>query len=680
MTAPADPPPRAGVLTSRALRRLAFVLLAAVSLVGTALPASALMTGVDVASWQHTGSAPIDWSAVRSAGHSFAFIKATEGTTYVNPWFAKDWAGAGAAGLFRGAYHFARPALPVSTAVDQARYFVAATGTMAGASDLPPVLDLEVTGGLSQTDLANWTRTWLAEVQRLTGKSPIIYVGYYFWRDSVGNPTDIGAQYRLWLPSYPSDPNSTTFRPLVPAGWPTWTFWQYTSQGTVPGISGGVDLNRYCCDMGNLAALGGSAAGAGNPFGSLDAVQRGPSQVRVQGWAIDPDSTSPINVHVYVDGVWAGQATASVDRPDVGSAYPGFGSGHGYDVTLPIGAGSSQVCVYAINVGAGSTNPLLGCQTLPGDPFGNLESASASGPGTVEATGWAVDPSTSAPDTVDLTVDGVVVASAATSVARPDVVSAFPFAGPTSGFDIVAHDVPGGVHQVCAIARNIGSGTHDQPIGCNSVTVPQSNPIGNLESAQAGLGSARISGWALDPDTTAPIYIHVYVDGVWGGQFLANGSRPDVGQVYAAAGSSHGFDLTLPMATGTHQVCVYGINSGPVGSNSGIGCRTVVVPSDPVGNIDTSARYLGLAQVSGWAIDPDTSAPISVRVYVDGAYVTTALADVARPDVGDAFPAYGPDHGFAPIFGVSPGPHQVCVYGVNVGAGSANPPPWCTTI
>ena len=99
---------------------------------------------------------------------------------------------------------------------------------MTGSLDLPGVLDLESTGGLGQADLANWTRTWLAEVQRLTGKAPMIYTGYYFWRDSVGNPTDIGANYRLWLPSYPADPNSTTFRPLVPAGWSTWTFWQYT--------------------------------------------------------------------------------------------------------------------------------------------------------------------------------------------------------------------------------------------------------------------------------------------------------------------------------------------------------------------------------------------------------------------------------------------------------------------
>ena len=179
----------------RGVRRATLVVaLAVAAVVLMAGSASALLTGVDVASYQHPGGAPIDWQAVRGAGHSFAFIKATENTNYTNPYFASDWAAAGNAGLYRGAYHFARPALPLSTAVDQARYFVSRTGSMTGGLDLPGVLDLEATGGLGQSDLAAWTRAWLGEVQRLTGKPPIVYVGYYFWRDNVGNPTDIGCQ------------------------------------------------------------------------------------------------------------------------------------------------------------------------------------------------------------------------------------------------------------------------------------------------------------------------------------------------------------------------------------------------------------------------------------------------------------------------------------------------------
>ena len=71
------------------------------------------------------------------------------GSAYTNPWFASDWSGAGSVGLFRGAYHFARPALPLTTAAVQASTFVSVAGTMGGSHDLAPVLDLEVTGGLS---------------------------------------------------------------------------------------------------------------------------------------------------------------------------------------------------------------------------------------------------------------------------------------------------------------------------------------------------------------------------------------------------------------------------------------------------------------------------------------------------------------------------------------------------
>ena len=239
------------------LRRVSLALVAAsVMVVALAAPASAsaMGSGVDVSSHQHPGGAAINWVSVKASGHSFGFIKATEGTHYTNPYFVADWTGAGAAGLFRGAYHFARPALPLSTAIDQARYFVSRTGAMKGARDLPAVLDLEASGGLGRTELATWTRTWLSEVKRLTGKAPMVYTGYNFWREKVGNRSDIGADYRLLLASYPSNPNSATFRPLVPTGWANWTFWQYTSTGSVPGIQGSTDLIRSCW-LGQRSAL-----------------------------------------------------------------------------------------------------------------------------------------------------------------------------------------------------------------------------------------------------------------------------------------------------------------------------------------------------------------------------------------------------------------------------------------
>jgi GH25 family lysozyme M1 (1,4-beta-N-acetylmuramidase) len=666
------PSPAQGRRGPTSLRRpLVGLLIAVCAVLGTAVPAGALMTGVDVASFQHPGGAPIDWNAVRAAGHSFAFVKATEGTTYTNPYFAGDWRGAGQAGLFRGAYHFARPALPLSTAVDQARYFVSRTGSMTGGGDLPGVLDLEVTGGLGQHDLAVWTRAWLAEVHRLTGKAPIVYTGYYFWRDSVGNPTDIGSRYRLWLPSYPSDPNSTTFRPLVPAGWPSWTFWQYSSTGSVPGISYATDLNRFCCDPGNLAALGGSGAGAGNPFGNLESVTRAPGSVSLSGWTIDPDSTGGIDVHVYVDGAWAGLTRANRSRADVANAYPGWNANHGFSLSVPVGPGTHRVCAYAINVRAGSTNPELGCRTVVGNPLGSLDAVSSPSAGSIAAVGWALDPDTTGRVPVDIYVDGTMVGRYSTGVARPDVASAFNYAA-NGGYDVTIRGQRAGNRQVCAYAINVGSGTANTDLGCRSVAVKGGVPFGNFEKVSPGVGQSRVQGWVLDPDTTEPVDVHVYVDGNWGGSGRANVARPDVGAAYPSMGASHGFSFDVPVASGTHEVCVYAINVGAGGSNPKLGCRTVTNSPAPVGSVDGGGRLFDILGINGWALDPDTTGPVTVAILVDGVEAKWVTADVSRPDVGAAFPGYGSSHGYDTFVFSTPGPHRVCAVALNAGAGFGN--------
>ena len=657
-------------LLRRGLRRTALVLaLAVAGLVLMAGSASALLTGVDVASYQHPGGAPIDWQAVRAAGHSFAFIKATEDTNYTNPYFASDWTAAGNAGLYRGAYHFARPALPISTAVDQARYFVSRTGSMTGPLDLPGVLDLEATGGLGQSDLAAWTRAWLGEVQRLTGKAPIVYVGYYFWRDNVGNPTDIGANYRLWLPSYPADPNSTTFRPLVPAGWSTWTFWQYSSTGTVPGIPGSVDVNRYCCDAGSLAALGGSGVGAGNPFGNLESATRIPGYVSVQGWAIDPDTTGSVGVHVYVDGAWAGQATANLARADVGAAFPGWNANHGFALNVPVGPGDHRVCAYAINVGSGSSNPSLGCQTVVGNPMGSLDVAASAATGQLTVSGWALDPDTSSSIPVDVYVDGAMAGRFPTGVSRPDVSQAFT-TGSNTGYQAAIPGVPAGPHDVCTYAINVGSGSTNPQLGCRTVTVLGGDPSGNLEKVDPGVGSVHLQGWALDVDTTAPVAVHVYVDGNWGGATTADVARSDLATAFPLMGARHGYGLDLRMASGTHQVCTYAINVGTGTTNPKLGCQSVTVSAAPIGNFEDGGRLYDILVVKGWALDPDTGAPIAVKVRVDGVVVQTGTAGLDRPDVGAYYPVYGSAHGFQQVVYSAPGPHTVCVVAVNAGAGS----------
>src|SRR5207249_4581775 len=137
-------------------------------------------------------------------------------------------------------------------------------------------------------------------------------------------------------------------------------------------------------------------------------------------------------------------------RPDVAAALRGFGAAHGYDVTIPVPAGSRSVCVYAINKGSPDPNPLLGCAPVPSAPLGNFESAQTR-LNAVRLTGWAIDPSTAASTRVQVYVDGASAGTFAASGNRPDVAAAYPDYGAAHGF-VVDVPVSGGTHQICVNA------------------------------------------------------------------------------------------------------------------------------------------------------------------------------------------------------------------------------------
>lgn len=190
-------------------------------------PLDGPLPGIDVSHWQGA----IDWDAVAGDGVEFAFIKATEGGDYTDPRFAANWAGARQAGVLRGAYHFFRPQ---TDAMAQAAHFLRTVQLEPG--DLPPVLDVEVTDGRSLDAVAAGVRTWLQEVERATGRRPIIYTRASFWTAQMGG--GFGG-YPLWVAHY------GVAAPNIPSGWSAWTFWQHSDAGRVDGIAGGVDLNWF---------------------------------------------------------------------------------------------------------------------------------------------------------------------------------------------------------------------------------------------------------------------------------------------------------------------------------------------------------------------------------------------------------------------------------------------------
>ena len=96
----------------------------------------------------------------------------------------------------------------------------------------------------------------------------------------------------------------------------------------------------------------------------------------VQGWVIDPDENRAIEVHVYVNGTFGGFGYAGSPRPDVGAAFPAFGPNHGFDIRVAIPAGTSSLCVYAIDTTNSDLNRPLGCRNVTrasGLPFGNVD-------------------------------------------------------------------------------------------------------------------------------------------------------------------------------------------------------------------------------------------------------------------------------------------------------------------
>jgi GH25 family lysozyme M1 (1,4-beta-N-acetylmuramidase) len=216
---------------------------------GTGGPARATpgqdLPGIDLS--HHNGT--IDWQAVKDSGIKFAFVKATEGVSYsFTQYYFDNRAAAARAHVAFGAYHFARPsgstaAQIASDGKAEADYFIDTAAPKPG--DLLPVLDLENSGGLSISELQDWTWAFLNEVVARIHEQPIIYSGNYFWATYMGDtPEYAEAGFKLlWVPHWTSA--SSPRVPGVNWGGEGWTFWQYTSCGTVPGVSGCVDRDRF---------------------------------------------------------------------------------------------------------------------------------------------------------------------------------------------------------------------------------------------------------------------------------------------------------------------------------------------------------------------------------------------------------------------------------------------------
>jgi SpoIID/LytB domain protein len=399
------------------------------------------------------------------------------------------------------------------------------------------------------------------------------------------------------------------------------------------------------------------------PIGSFDVLSFVPDGIRVAGWTTFQGSQQVAIAHVYVNGVLRAGVEAARPRPDVAAAVPGASATTGFDFVVPVDAGENMVCVYGITP-SGSANILLGCRaiTVPTLPTGSIDIA-APVFGGIRVAGWALDPNRAGPIPVHVYVNGEIKRGFDADKTRADVAAVFPGYGSPHGYDEVI-PVDRSNNTVCIYAINAGPG-ENQLLGCRAVTVPV-DPFGSIDLAAGTVDGVRVAGWAIDPDVTDPIDVHVYVDGN-GYPLAADDERPDVAGAFPAYGSAHGFNGLVPATPGSHRVCLYAINVR-AGGNTLLGCRTVTVPGDPVGSIDVVASGANGVRVAGWAFDPNSTAPIDVHVYV-GTTATVLHADRPRPDLAGPFPTAGTQHGFDATITARAG-QQVCVYGINTGPGS----------
>ncbi len=266
----AQPPGRSQPLTTLA------IFISAAFIIPDSPAAAQRPLGIDVSHYNGTITLS-GWQQAYASGRVFAFTKADEGATntYNDATLVSNMTNGRTAGLLMGCYHFGRP--ESNTAVAEADHFVAVAANYVTGGYLRPVLDIE-TGGSSTTNgktyLSNWINDWINRVQQLTGVEAMVYTSTNYATNYLNSSV---ASRTLWVANWPSNPNPQTGNPATGV-WSTWTFWQYSDAGSVPGISGAVDLDVFHY---TLAQLQNYVI----PTGPLPTINRSPATLSPSGVA-----------------------------------------------------------------------------------------------------------------------------------------------------------------------------------------------------------------------------------------------------------------------------------------------------------------------------------------------------------------------------------------------------------
>ncbi|MFC0526648.1 hypothetical protein [Phytohabitans kaempferiae] len=184
-------------------------------------------------------------------------------------------------------------------------------------------------------------------------------------------------------------------------------------------------------------------------------------------------------------------------------------------------------------------------------------------------------------------------------------------------------------------------------------------PTGTLTQVQRVPAGVSVAGTASDDDApSSPVSVDITIDGARVGTLVAN----QTGKRYSGV---------VPARAGS-RVCAIARDIGG-GGDTTLGCVNTTIRVDPFGAWEALWHDSGRVRVKGWAIDPDSTAALSVEARDNaGALLATIPANVNRPDIGQANAGYGDYHGFDAQLPEKPadGSHQICLTMVNLGAGT----------
>lgn len=200
--------------------------------------------GIDVSAW--TDISISEWTAIYNSGRTFGWARASYGWGYTDSRFVTHMTRAKNAGLIMGAYHYNYAGYSSgNTPLNEANTFLNAASSYITSGYLRPVLDIEYAPGpyMGGLTLTQWCNQWMDRVEQVTGVEPLVYTGAYFAATYLDSSI---ASRDLWIAAWPSNPNPQTDNPSYLWQWPTWCFWQYAGDVSIPGVTTQkVDLNVF---------------------------------------------------------------------------------------------------------------------------------------------------------------------------------------------------------------------------------------------------------------------------------------------------------------------------------------------------------------------------------------------------------------------------------------------------